>query len=96
MDVFDQDLLHRELGQLRSLQESGAALWPYAPLVPGDAVAISDGPFRGYRGTVLREQGAPRLIVAVSILRQSVAVEFDRSSLVRLTDAAEESRTAVA
>jgi transcription antitermination factor NusG len=83
LEVSDQDLLHGELRQLRALQESGAALTPYAPLVAGDMVRVADGPFRGYRGRVVREQSGLRLIVAVSILRQNVAVEFDRSCLTR-------------
>ena len=83
LDVGDQDLLHEELQQLRRLQEEGANLVPYAPLVPGDLVTISEGPFQGYRGRVLREHSTLRLVVSVSILRQRIAVEFDRSCLAR-------------
>jgi len=71
--------------QLRRLQETGAHLGPYAPLLEGDLVTIAEGPFRGYRGRVLREQSSMRLIVSVSMLRQCVAVEFDRSSLNRVS-----------
>ena len=98
LEVRDKDLLHEELRQLRRLQESGAHLLPYAPLAPGDLVTIADGPFRGYRGRVLRDQTATRLIVSVSMLRQSVIVEFDRSSLHRVTggERAEAEQSAVA
>ena len=85
LEVRDQELLHAELRQLRRLQQTGARLVPYAPLVEGDLVTIAEGPFRGYRGRVLREQSSSRLIVSVSMLRQSVAVEFDRSSLNRVS-----------
>ncbi len=84
LDVRDQDLLQGELRQLRALQEAGASLAPYAPLLEGDLVTIADGPFHGYRGRVIREQSSTRLIVSVSMLRQRVAVEFDRSSLTRV------------
>lgn len=88
LEVRDQDLLHAELRQLRALQESGANLVPFASLVPGDVVLIGEGPFRGYRGQVLREQSSVRLVVSVSMLRQNVAVEFDRSSLTRVSGGA--------
>ena len=81
LDVPDQGLLHRELRDLRQLQVSGATLVPVPALFPGDAVRVLTGPFRGYTGTVLSEQGRVRLIVSISMLRQSVAVEFDRASL---------------
>jgi transcription antitermination factor NusG len=47
----------------------------------GDVVRVAEGPFRGYTGTVVRDLGRLRLIVTVSMLRQSVAVEFDREKL---------------
>jgi transcription antitermination factor NusG len=84
LEVRDQDLLHAELRQLRALQEAGAELIPYTDLAVGESVRIVEGPFRGYRGEILRAPSGPRLIVSVSMLRRSVAVEFDRSSLARL------------
>lgn len=83
LEVRDQQLLHQELGQLRALQESGAELIPYARIRPGDCVRVAEGPFRGYRGHVLRTQSGLRLIVSISMLSQSVAVEFGRESLIR-------------
>lgn len=98
LEVRDQDLLHGELRQLRALQDGGASFVPYSRIVPGDIVTVAEGPFRGYRGRVLREQAGLRLIVSVSMLRQSVAVAFDRACLVRepRRDAATEDRSAVA
>ena len=81
LEAPDQGLLHEELRDLRQLQISGATLVPAPAMYPGDAVRVTEGPFRGYTGTVLSEQGRVRLIVSVSMLRQSVAVEFDRTSL---------------
>jgi transcription antitermination factor NusG len=78
LDVSDQGLLSRELLQIRQFQEAGADLVPYFDLVPGDPMRIADGPFKGYRGVVLRAQGRLRLLVSISMLRQAVAVEFER------------------
>ena len=81
LDVPDQALLDVELGQLRDLQKAGAPLIPFPWLGPGDAVRIQEGPFRGYLGVVVREKGTQRLVVSVSMLRRSVAVELERESL---------------
>jgi transcription antitermination factor NusG len=81
LDVRDQDLLDRELHQIRALQEKGAPLVVHPYLGPGDAVQIREGPFRGYFGVVVREKGATRLVVSVSMLRRSVAMELERDGV---------------
>ena len=82
LEVPDQALLTRELRELRAFQEAGATLTPYVPIAPGSTVRVVEGPFSGYTGKVLREQSRLRLIVSISMLRQSVAVEFSRETLV--------------
>jgi len=47
-------------------------------------VRVEEGAFSGYTGVVTKERGALRLIVSVSILRKSVAVEFPREVLAQL------------
>src|SRR5512135_1845855 len=81
LDPPDPLALQEELSQLRRLQLSGAELVPGPTFAVGDAVRVTEGPFRGYRGVVLRMQGRLRLVVSISMLRQSVVVELDRSSL---------------
>lgn len=84
LEVPDQVQLTGELLQVRELQARGALLTPHVELAPGDAVRIEDGAFRGYSGIVMRERGSMRLIISVSILRKSVAVEFPRDVLAQL------------
>lgn len=81
LTVPDQGLLSEELIQLHRLQETGAPLVTHAPLAPGDAVRIVDGPFEGYTGVVVREAQRLRLIIAITMLKKAVAVEFDREAL---------------
>lgn len=88
LEVLDQEQLAAELLQVRLLQNSGAVLTPVVEVVPGDAVRITEGSFSGYTGIVLKERGAQRLIVSVSMLSKSVAVEFPREILARVTDGA--------
>ena len=76
--IPDQAELHRELQALRSLREAGLFLAPHRYLEPGDPLEIKDGPFIGFRGTVLRENGKDRLVVSISFLSRSVAAEVDR------------------
>lgn len=82
LDVVDQQQLASELAQLHAFQTSGALLAPHAWLGPGDPVTITDGVFKGYRGTITRERGTERLVVSVSMLRQSVSVELQRDCVV--------------
>jgi transcriptional antiterminator RfaH len=81
LEVPDQPRLVAELRTIRRLQESGAALEAHPYLGPGDAVEVVEGPFRGVLGTVLRSRSRRRLVVSVTFLRQSVAVEFERGAL---------------
>ena len=81
LEVPDQNLLDVELAQLHALQTSGATLTPLESLARGDSVRITDGPFRGYLGVVLRGGDRPRLVVSISVLRKAVSVELDRAAV---------------
>ena len=81
LEVLDQGLLDTELCELGRLQRTGVPLIPHPYLGPGDMVEICEGSFKGYRGTVVREHGSTRLIVSISLLRTSVAAEFEREVL---------------
>lgn len=84
IEVPDQAQLTEELLQVRLLQTSGAVLTPRVDLAPGDAVRITEGSFSGYTGTVMEERGTQRLIISVSMLKKSVAVEFPREVLAQV------------
>lgn len=74
----DQQEIAAELRQLHELQLTDMPLVPHPFVGPGDTVLITDGAFQGYRGVVLKEKGITRLIVSVSFIRQSVALDIDR------------------
>jgi transcriptional antiterminator RfaH len=84
--VSDQILLATELQQIRRLQESGATLVTAPQIMPGDAVRVTDGIFKGYIGTVTREAGAVRLVVSITAVHFSVIAEFPRDSVVIHSD----------
>ena len=81
--VGDQKLLTAELEQIRRLQLAGASFEVYEDLQPADVVTITEGPFRGYSGAVVRSGRGQRLVVSLSMLRKNVAVEFERPVLRR-------------
>ncbi len=78
LEPSDQAEICGELKQLHALQLTQAELVPHPYVAPGDTVLITEGAFQGYRGVVLKERGVMRLIVSVSFIRQSVALEIDR------------------
>ncbi len=81
LEPSDQAEIAQELAQLHELQLTDAQLKPHPFVGPGDTVLITEGAFEGYRGVVLKEKGTMRLIVSVSFIRQSVALEIDRESI---------------
>jgi transcriptional antiterminator RfaH len=81
LEPIDQAELSDELKQLHELQMSDRKLVPYPFVGPGDNVTITEGVFKGFRGVVVRERGTERLVVSVSLIRQSVAVDIDREYL---------------
>jgi transcription antitermination factor NusG len=78
LEPSDQAEISAELKQLHQLQLTEGRLVPHPYVAPGDTVLITEGAFQGYRGVVLKEKGVARLIVSVSFIRQSVALEIDR------------------
>lgn len=74
----DQAEFGAELKQLHDLQLANMQLVPHPFVSAGDTVLITEGAFEGYRGVVLREKGVQRLVVSVSFIRQSVALDIDR------------------
>ncbi|MFZ0318265.1 MAG: transcription termination/antitermination NusG family protein [Candidatus Sulfotelmatobacter sp.] len=63
LEVIDQAVTHPEP-------------WPY--MSEGDTVMITDGPFRGLTGYYVREAGKDRLVISVTLLLRSVALEIKR------------------
>jgi transcription antitermination factor NusG len=56
--------------------------WPYLEI--GHVVRIGDGPLKGLTGIVTRIKSGMKLILSVSLLQRSVAVEIDRDWIVNV------------
>ena len=66
-----------ELTAIRRVLDSGVATQPWPYLKVGETVRIENGPLEGLTGIVTRIKNSYRLVVSVSLLMRSVAVELD-------------------
>jgi transcription antitermination factor NusG len=67
-----------EIEAVKTVLRSGLAVQPWPSLGVGSRIFIEDGPLAGLEGTVTNDDKIYRLIVSVSLLQRSVAVEIDR------------------
>jgi transcription antitermination factor NusG len=70
-----------EIGAIRTMMDSGHPVGPWPYLRAGQRVRIEAGPLRGVEGILLEAKGAWRVVVSVSLLQRSVAVEIERDSI---------------
>jgi transcriptional antiterminator NusG len=70
-----------ELVALQRMVSSGfePEPWPYPEV--GQTIRIEDGALTGLEGILVSFKGSRRIVVSISLLKRSVAVEIDRSSV---------------
>jgi transcription antitermination factor NusG len=66
-----------EIRAIRALVASGLPNQPWPFLGVGDRVRIDAGPLRGHEGTLVEVKGRHRLVLSITLLQRSVAVEID-------------------
>lgn len=76
-----------EISALQTLIASGLPNQPWPFLHAGDKVQIQGGPLRGLEGVLVAFKGNCHLVLSVTLLQRSVAVEID-SALVKPVHAA--------
>ena len=69
----------RELSAIRRIANSFATPEPWPFLTAGVPVTIDAGPFRGISGRLVSTRSSLKVVVSVTLLQRSVAVEVDRS-----------------
>ena len=67
-----------EIEAVRKVLRSGLAAEPWPFLGIGSRIYMEDGPLTGLEGIITNVDKTYRLVVSVSLLRRSVAVEIDR------------------
>lgn len=75
----------QEIRAIQALVSSGIPNepWPYMEL--GDRVRIESGPLRGLEGLLAEVKGNHRLVLSVTLLQRSVAVEIDSAFVTLLS-----------
>jgi transcription antitermination factor NusG len=77
-------------GEIETLQRvvaAGLAARPCDCPQSGDAVRVVDGPLRDVQGYFVKATNQHRLIISVSLLNRSVAVEIDSTQVLALSQA---------
>jgi len=69
----------KEIETIRAVVRSGLPAEPWTHLTVGSRVFIEAGPLAGLEGIVVNVDRKFRLVLSVSLLQRSVAVEIDRS-----------------
>ena len=70
-----------EVEALRQIVEAGSMARPWPFLREGERVRIEDGPLRGVEGILARVGDTDQVVVSVTLLQRSVAVQVDRAWL---------------
>jgi transcription antitermination factor NusG len=68
-----------ELEAVQKMISTGLPVQPWPYLEVGQMVRIEDGALSGVEGVLTSFKGTQRIVVSVSLLRRSVALEIDRS-----------------
>lgn len=68
----------QEISFIQTVVNSGLDAQPWPFLKEGDHVHVEEGPVRGLDGILLSVKNTHRLVVSVTLLQRSVAVEIDR------------------
>lgn len=66
-----------EIANLQTIVESGLPRHPWPFLQIGEKARIEAGPLSGLEGILLGFKGSQRLILSITLLQRSVAVELD-------------------
>src|ERR1700683_4167541 len=74
-----------EINALQTLMAAGVPNHPCPFLELGDKVRIESGPLRGLEGILMDFKGHHRLVLSVTLLQRSVAVEIDSALVTPVT-----------
>jgi len=78
LPVTDQARLYQDLVNVHRLMTLDKPLTPAKTLPPGTPIEITEGPFAGLTGRVLRYGASWHLIVEVKFLQSGVSVELEQ------------------
>jgi transcription antitermination factor NusG len=68
----------QEMSAVLALVEAGAHVLPHPYLPLGQRIRVRTGPLRGVEGVVVEHKDTHRLVVSVTLLQRSIAVDVER------------------
>ena len=68
-----------EIAAIQRVQKSGLSAMPWPYMQIGNVAQILEGPLRGLTGIIVKIKSGMKLVLSVSLLQRSVAVEVERS-----------------
>jgi transcription antitermination factor NusG len=71
-----------EMEVVNACLRHGGLVRPHAYVMVGSPVNVVSGPLQGMRGILLRRKGVSRLVLSVSLIQSSVAIEVDDTDVV--------------
>jgi transcription antitermination factor NusG len=76
-----------EIAAIQTIITCGVRAEPWPYLEVGQRVRVFEGSFEGLEGILIQFKGNQRIVVSISLLRRSVAVEFENYSVRPLASA---------
>ena len=70
-----------EIEAIQKVVCAGAAAQPWPFLRQGDRVQVDEGPLRNLEGILVRNDGGDQVVISVTLLQRSMAVQVDRAWL---------------
>lgn len=68
-----------EIAAIHRVQKSGLSAMPWPYMQIGNVAQILEGPLRGLTGIIVKIKSGMKLVLSVSLLQRSVAVEVERN-----------------
>jgi transcription antitermination factor NusG len=68
-----------EMEAIQRVQRSGLSAMPWPYMQVGNVAQILEGPLRGLTGIIVKIKSGMKLVLSVSLLQRSVAVEVERN-----------------
>lgn len=84
-----------QISGIQALVASGLPSQPWPFLTVGQRVRIESGALRGYEGLLVEFKGNRRLVLSISLLHRSVAVEIDSAAVSAVRSSANVGRPSV-
>ncbi len=83
-----------EMTAIQTMVTAGVIAEPWPYLEVGQRVRIEDYSLHGIEGILIAHKGNKRIVVSVSLLRRSVALEIDRARVTPIGNSAEATKVA--